>query len=146
MLKGARTRVKELGLTNVDVRQGAAGGGESLPIDKASVNVALLALVLAYTPDPPAALREIRRILAPGGILLIIDLQPHAVELFRTELNHAWMGFPQDELFAWLKEAGFKDLRWHPLAAKTARTRTSAAGSDSTPVPDLFALRAQTPV
>jgi ArsR family transcriptional regulator len=137
MLKAAKTRVKDQNLENVDLRQGTI---ENLPIDKASVDVALLALVLAYTENPAAALKEVRRILKPGGVVLIIDLQPHGVELFRTELNHRWMGFPQEELTSWLTDAGFKHPRWHPLVAKTARSKN---GSDSTPVPDLFAIRAE---
>jgi ArsR family transcriptional regulator len=147
MLKAARSRIKDQNLENVDLRQGSVGGlngeTESLPIEDGSVDVALLALVLAYTPDPSAALQEIKRILKPGGIVLIIDLQPHAVELFRTELNHRWMGFPQEDLIAWLKEAGFHSPRWHPLVAKTARSKNGAPRGDTTPVPDLFALRAQ---
>jgi ArsR family transcriptional regulator len=111
-----------------------------LPIEKGAVDVALLALVLAYTEYPASALKEVRRILRPGGVVLIIDLQPHGVELFRTELNHRWMGFPQEDLAGWLGDAGFKHMRWHPLVAKTARSKN---GGDSTPVPDLFAMRAE---
>jgi ArsR family transcriptional regulator len=140
MLKGAKARVRELSLANIDIRQGTA---ESLPIDNASVDVALLSLVLAYTPDPAAVLRDVRRILKPGGIVLIIDLQPHAIDLFREKLNHHWMGFSQDQLFAWLEAAGFTSPRWHPLSTRQARTKDSGKGAHNTPIPDLFALRAQ---
>jgi ArsR family transcriptional regulator len=135
MLKGARSRVRELNLENVDIRQGAA---EHLPIDKGAVDVALLALILAYTTDPAAVLKEIRRILKPGGIVLIIDLQPHEVELFREKLNHQWMGFSEEQLKGWLTEAGFTAIRWHPLSTRKGRSKES-----STPIPDLFALRAE---
>jgi ubiquinone/menaquinone biosynthesis C-methylase UbiE/DNA-binding transcriptional ArsR family regulator len=138
MLKAARARTRELHLSNVDIRQGAA---ESLPIDDGSVDVALLALVLAYTSDPQVALREARRILKAGGVLLVIDLQPHAVDLFREKLSHRWMGFSQEQLTQWLMAAGFRHTRWHPLAAQSARSKN---GSDaSTPIPDLFVMRAE---
>jgi ubiquinone/menaquinone biosynthesis C-methylase UbiE/DNA-binding transcriptional ArsR family regulator len=135
MLKGARNRVKECGLTNVDLRQGTA---EHLPIDEASVDVALLALVLAYTAAPAFVLREVRRILKPAGLILIMDLQPHTVELFREKLNHRHMGFSQEQLTQWLIEAGFGSMRWHPLSPQKGRSKESA-----TPIPDLFALRAE---
>jgi SAM-dependent methyltransferase len=138
MLKAARARTRELHLANVDIRQGAA---ESLPIEDASVDVALLALVLAYTTDPQIALREAHRILKPGGVLLVIDLQPHAVDLFREKLTHRWMGFSQDQLTQWLTAAGFAKTRWHPLAAQTARSKNG--GDASTPIPDLFVMRAE---
>jgi len=140
MLKAARTRIKDQNLANVDLRQGAI---EALPIDKGSVDVALVALVLSYTADPAAALHEIKRILKPGGIVLIIDLQPHNVELFRRELNHRWMGFSQENLLGWLEAAGFVKARWHPIVAKTARSKNGSGGGDTTAVPDLFVLRAE---
>ena len=135
MLKGARRRVEECGLANVEIRQGSV---EHLPIGNAGVDVALLALVLAYCADPAPALREVRRILKPGGLLLLIDLQPHAVDLFREKLNHRHMGFSQEQLTGWLREAGFAAIRWHPLSPSKARAKESA-----TPIPDLFALRAE---
>ena len=135
MLKGARNRVRELSLDNVDIRQGAA---EQLPIETANVDVALLALVLAYTTDPSVVLKEARRILKPHGIVLILDLQPHEVELFREKLNHRWMGFSEEQLTQFLKTAGFANIRWHPLATRESRSKDAG-----TPIPDLFALRAE---
>ena len=55
MLKGARQRVKECGLENVDIRQGAA---EDLPIEGGRWMWRCLALVLAYTVDPSRVLAE----------------------------------------------------------------------------------------
>jgi ArsR family transcriptional regulator len=135
MLKGAKARVRELALGNVDIRQGAA---EHLPIEPATADVALLALILAYTTDPAAVLAEVRRILKPGGVVLIIDLQPHEVELFREKLNHRWMGFSQEQMTQWLQAAGFAAIRWHPLSTRQGRSKESGM-----PVPDLFALRAE---
>jgi len=135
MLKGARNRVKECHLENVDIRQGSA---EALPIDAHAVDVALLTLVLAYTENPAAVIKDVRRILKPGGIILILDLQPHHVDLFREKLGHRNMGFAEEQLSAWLKDAGFTAIRWHPLSPEKGRSKESA-----TPIPDLFALRAQ---
>ncbi len=135
MLKNAKARVSDQHLHNVELRQGAI---ENLPIEDHTIDVAIVSLVLAYLPDPPAALREIHRILKPGGITLIIDLQPHDVALFREKLNHRWMGFAQGQLEKWLKEAHFTLARWHPLTPKVSRSKES-----QTQVPDLFAIRAE---
>ena len=67
-----------------------------------------------------------------------MDLQPHAVEMFREKLNHRWMGFSQGQLKEWLEGAGFSGIRWHPLSPRKGRAKESA-----TPIPDLFALRAE---
>jgi SAM-dependent methyltransferase/DNA-binding transcriptional ArsR family regulator len=135
MLKGARTRIGNCSLTNVDLRQGAA---EHLPLDLGVADVALLSLVLTYTPEPLRVLQEVRRILRAGGVVLILDLQPHEVQLFHEKLNHVHMGFSQEQLAAWLRQAGFGAIRWHPLSPRQARSKESA-----TPIPDLFALRAE---
>ena len=144
MLKAAKSRIRDQHLTNVDLRPGTL---EALPIDSASLDLALLTLVLHHIINPELALKEIRRTLKPclkeggGGVLLIVDLQPHAVDLFRDKMHHRWMGFSQPQLTSWLTAAGFTHLRWHALPSQTPRSREN--GTPTTPVPDLFALRAE---
>ena len=72
--------------------------------------------------------------------LLVIDLQPHEVELFREKLNHRWMGFSREALSGWLAAAGFGGVRWHPLSPRQARAKDGGGGMA---VPDLFVLRAE---
>lgn len=50
----------------VDVR---AGRAEALPFDDASFDAALAQLVLHFVSDPPAAARELRRVVRPGGVV-----------------------------------------------------------------------------
>jgi ubiquinone/menaquinone biosynthesis C-methylase UbiE len=58
-----------------------AGVAERLPLEDESVDAAVASLVLCTVPDVAAALREIRRVLRPGGELrfyehVIADRQP----------------------------------------------------------------------
>ena len=46
---------------------------EDLPFDNGSFDVAVLTLVLCGVDDQPRALRELRRVLRPGGQLLFIE-------------------------------------------------------------------------
>lgn len=47
--------------------------GERLPFEDARFDTAALTLVLCTAPDPPAVLREVDRVLKPGGRLLFLE-------------------------------------------------------------------------
>jgi ubiquinone/menaquinone biosynthesis C-methylase UbiE len=72
VLRGAAER----GLTNLVPTRGDA---TALPYEDASVDAVVLTAVLGEIPDSVAALREIRRVLKPGGRLVIGELfgDPH---------------------------------------------------------------------
>jgi len=48
-----------------------SGGPESLPVDDAAADVVLLITVLEFVPDQHRVLQEARRILRPGGELIV---------------------------------------------------------------------------
>lgn len=47
--------------------------GERLPFDDASFDTVAMTLVLCTAPDPSAVLREVRRVLRPGGRVLFLE-------------------------------------------------------------------------
>jgi SAM-dependent methyltransferase len=49
------------------------GVGESLPLGAASVDSVLLSLVLCSVDDPAAVLREVARVLRPGGVVCVLE-------------------------------------------------------------------------
>ena len=107
MLAAARQRVEESGLDNIELRLGEM---EHLPLESASVDTGVLNMVLHHAPDPLTVLREIFRVLQPGGVLLIADLLRHQDEWMRDKLADQWLGFTEDELLGWGEQAGFENL------------------------------------
>ena len=75
MLAKTRAGAASLGLTNVDVREGFA---EALPAEDASVDVVISNGVINLTPDKERTLREIYRVLRPGGRFQIGDIVVHS--------------------------------------------------------------------
>src|SRR5512145_800533 len=47
----------------------SSGEAEALPLESASIDVAVSGLVLNFVPDLPSALRELRRVTVPGGTI-----------------------------------------------------------------------------
>jgi ubiquinone/menaquinone biosynthesis C-methylase UbiE len=62
--------------------------------------------VLHYLSDPAAAVAEAARLVAPGGLLLIVDFAPHKLEQLREAHQHRRLGFSGEEIGRWLTAAG----------------------------------------
>jgi len=106
MLDAARQRLS--GATNVDIRQGEL---ESLPIESGELDVAMLSLVLHYSPEPPRALAEVGRVVRTGGRVLVVDMLPHDREEYQQQMGHVWLGFSEGQTTRLLGAAGFENVR-----------------------------------
>lgn len=138
MLAVVAASAKERQLANIATRQGKA---EQLPFADASFDMVVTRFSAHHWMDVPAALAEVARVLAPGGVLVCIDVVApetplhdttlQAVELLR-DASHVrdyrvseWSamlggaGFAVAEQRAWKLEMVFDD--W------VARMRTPAA-------------------
>jgi ArsR family transcriptional regulator len=108
MLGEARRRLLDRGVSGVELRLGEMA---HLPLPDASVGCVVANMVLHHAADPASVLAEIRRVLAPSGVLLLADLARHEREAAREQLADQWLGFDEDELSTWLTAAGFGDIR-----------------------------------
>ena len=67
MLAAGRARVERAGLsTRVELREGRA---EELPFEDASFDALTFTYLLRYVDDPAAQLRELARVVRPGGVV-----------------------------------------------------------------------------
>jgi len=111
MLDAARARVD--GAANVELHEGDL---TAVPIADASVDAALLLLVLHHIADPVAALREARRILRPGGLAIVLDMVAHDRAEYRQTMGHQHLGFTPDAIRSHAESArlGLLDLSGLP--------------------------------
>ncbi|HEY6007904.1 MAG TPA: methyltransferase domain-containing protein, partial [Geobacteraceae bacterium] len=112
MLEEARRRLAQAGLAGIDLRLGEM---THLPLPDNGADCAVLNMVLHHAADPAAVLAEVRRILVPGGRLVLADLARHEREWVREQLADQWLGFGTDELTAWLATAGFSAVHCERL-------------------------------
>ena len=105
MLHVARAKLSEAGLASRFVRQADAS---ALPLEDGAADLVTLHQVLHYLDAPDDALTECARVLAPGGLLLIVDFDEHRHEALRREHHHIHLGFPSAQVTGWLEGAGLK--------------------------------------
>lgn len=74
-LERGRLRAADHGVT-VDLRKGVA---ESIPYPDASFDLVMLDNVLEHVKDRPLTLREVRRVLKPGGLLYMVTPKPFSL-------------------------------------------------------------------
>jgi ubiquinone/menaquinone biosynthesis C-methylase UbiE len=74
MLEKAAAGAREIGLSNVDFRQGLA---EKLPAANDSVDVVISNGVINLCPDKVAVMKQVHRVLKPGGRFQIADIVVH---------------------------------------------------------------------
>ena len=81
MLERARARIADQRLARVEVRQGDV---EHLDLPDASVDCVVSTYSLCTVADPAAVLREARRVLVPGGRLVLVEHGPARTWWIRT--------------------------------------------------------------
>ena len=143
MLERGRERVQAAGLDErIELVQGEA---ESLPLDDRSVDALVHTYLLRYVDDPPAVLRELARVVRPGGTVASLEFGvpegawypawwawtriglPAAGLVagggwYRTgrflgpSIEGFWHRHPLDQVLGWWRDAGIDGLRVQRLS------------------------------
>jgi arsenite methyltransferase len=105
MLEIARQNLKQFNNLEFHTADGLA-----LPLPDASLDAVFANMYLHHCPDPLAAIREMVRMLRPGGRLVITDMDTHDHELLKTEMADVWLGFDRQQIRAWFEQAGLVNV------------------------------------
>jgi demethylmenaquinone methyltransferase/2-methoxy-6-polyprenyl-1,4-benzoquinol methylase len=118
------------------------GNAECLPFPDRAFDCVTIAFGLRNVTDKPAALASMRRVLRPGGRLLVLEFSKPRPEIKAAYDAYSFSVLPrlgaivagdeasyrylaesirvhpdQETLAGMIREAGFDDCRWHNLAA-----------------------------
>ena len=96
MLAIARVRLDE-----ADVRHASVRRRDFTRVDEIvehAADVVCLHHVLHFLGEPVRAVAAAARALSPGGLALIADFAPHALEELREQYAHRRLGFSEDEI------------------------------------------------
>ncbi|MBL6720196.1 MAG: metalloregulator ArsR/SmtB family transcription factor [Planctomycetes bacterium] len=113
MLAEAQENLRALPPTTaVEFRQGAL---DALPLDDASLDGAVMGMVLHHLEDAHGALVEVLRALRPGGTFAVLELAPHREAWVQETLGDRHLGLPTTEVVRTLERAGFQDVHVEPV-------------------------------
>ena len=102
MLSMARSRLEEAGISHCQVRHGDM---YRLPFGPDSFDVVTVHQVLHFADDPAAVIREAARTMRPGAQIAVVDFALHELEELRENHAHRRLGFSDDEVVEWLRDA-----------------------------------------
>jgi ubiquinone/menaquinone biosynthesis C-methylase UbiE len=118
MLGEARSKLGR----NVEFR---IGNAEHIPLLDGSVDSVIGNMILHHCTNPDLAVKEMVRVLVPGGRLVLSDLQEHNYESLRKEHADIWMGFKIDRVRTILSGADLEDVSVEPLSSCCSETKES---------------------
>src|SRR3989449_11340451 len=116
MISEARTKLVG---RNVEFRIGSA---EQIPLPDASVDAVIGNMVLHHCLNPDVAVKDMARVLVPGGRLALSDLQQHNHEFLRKEHADRWLGFKISRVRTIFDQAGFAEVRVEALESCCSTT------------------------
>jgi SAM-dependent methyltransferase len=122
---GANTTLTALREPTVDYRSGSV---EALPCESARYDLAIIENCIDHVQDVAAAMRELKRVLTPGGVLyLTVNCRTswgfvvhRALSRLRVDAGHPHT-FTPPRARRLLRTHGFKELQWEVGSYREAR-------------------------
>lgn len=112
-LARARARLSRRGYSNVELALAELGDTHlRQQVDaRGGADAVFASRVLHHASRPSAALAELARLVAPGGVVIVVDYVAHEDERLRDQQADAWLGFAPKELTGYARRAGLEGAR-----------------------------------
>jgi ubiquinone/menaquinone biosynthesis C-methylase UbiE len=85
------------------------GSAEKIPVPDGTADFVFANMVLHHVEHPGVAVKEMARILKPGGRVVVTDLDRHDAVFLKTEHHDRWMGFDRAAVREFISAAGLEE-------------------------------------
>ncbi len=101
------------------------GDVEKIPLADSSVDAVIGTMILHHCPKPDVAVKEMARVLLPGGRLVLSDLQEHNYKSLQKDHSDLWPGFKMAHVKSILDEAQLEGVNVETLGSCCTATKES---------------------
>jgi len=108
MLKELGKKAREAGIGNITAIE---ADGQDVPLEESSIDVILANMYLHHIEEPVIAIKEMYRLLKPGGTVFLADLKEHSNMELKEYMHDLWAGFREDDIRKWFSSNRFKDIK-----------------------------------
>lgn len=124
MLNVLKDKAKADGIKNIETLE---SDGQDVDLEDGSADVIFANMYLHHIDEPQLAIKEIGRLVKPGGTVFLADYNEHSNRELKEKMHDVWLGFNHAEIKNWFRKCGFKTINIETLydskedAAKTYR-------------------------
>lgn len=108
MIKELKKNAKANGIKNIYAIE---SDGIDIPVEDEKVNVVCANMYLHHKEEPTLAIKEMGRVLKPGGIVFLCDFYQHKDMELKEKLHDIWLGFDTEKIKKWFLDCGFTDVK-----------------------------------
>ncbi len=138
MLSELKRKAKAEGINNIEPIE---SDGRDVPLDDSSVDMACANMYLHHIEEPEIAIKEMYRLIKPGGKVFVADFCIHNNKEFKEKMHDIWPGFRRQEIKKWFADSGFTNIQ-----IETLQDDESGAGGSSKGTMKIFVLTAEKPL
>ncbi|NLK85874.1 MAG: methyltransferase domain-containing protein [Clostridiaceae bacterium] len=123
MLRELSKKADRQGIKNIRT---ILGDGCDMPLSDNSTDIVCANMFLHHIDEPITAIKEMHRILKPGGRVFLADLREHGNREFKDAMHDVWQGFSENEITGWFKKCGFTVELFENLNKKASGKKADA--------------------
>ena len=122
MLRALAKKAAEEGISNIKTLEGDAC---DMPVEDSSIDLLCANMFLHHIEEPELVIKEMKRVLKPGGKVFLADLKEHSNSELKERMHDFWQGFSTEDVTEWFGKCGFRDIQLDPVTwpKKSAKSK-----------------------